>query len=106
MSGATRHSGIRLLHVHHHAPELGLLPEVTGPSRVELQLLHSDTVDCGAGVDRTLDPAQIPLYFPARGEVEWELVFRSGWSLRARKSSLRCGHSRAQCVSSPQIKHP
>ena len=33
-------------------------------------------------------------------------VFRSGLSLRTRKSSSRCGHSRAQCESSPQMKHP
>ena len=33
-------------------------------------------------------------------------VFRSGWFLRTRKSSSQWGHSRAQCESSPQMKHP
>ena len=69
MSVATRPSGISLLHAHHHAPELGLLPEVNGSLRVKPQLLHSDAVDYGAGGDRTPEPSSAAALFSRTGGV-------------------------------------
>ena len=67
MSVATRPSGVRLLHAHHHAPELGLLPEVNGSLRVKPQLLHSYAVDYGAGGDRTPELSSAAALFSRTG---------------------------------------
>ena len=63
MSGATRPSGVCLLHAHHHAPELGLLPEVNGSLRVKPQILHYYAVDYGAGGNRTPEPSSAAALF-------------------------------------------